>query len=147
MKAILLAAAMLSLVGSSSASAQYVDRVYDKGSAWIVTRIDVKPGQYNAYMKWWRDTVLPRIEYGKKAGNVLSYHMLNNNNPRVGEPDLYVLVEYKNMAAIDQPFAYFEGMDKTLAGSFEGRAKQTASGRELSEFMGTSLLGEVVFPK
>lgn len=147
MKKMLLAAAALSLVTISAASAQVVERVWDKGGVWIVNRIDVKPGQYNAYIKYWRDVVLPRIEHGKKNGHVLGYHILNNTNPRDGEPDLYVMVNYKDMAAIDQPISYFEDMDRKLAGSLEGRQKQTAQARDLADFKGTTLLGEVVLTK
>lgn len=141
-------AAIASLAMASAASAQYVERVWDRDqSVWVVTSVEIKPGQGNAYMKYWRDVVLPRIEYGKAKGNILGYRVFQNLNARDGEPDMWVMVQHKSMATYDQPISYFEDMDKQLAGGGEGRAKQLATGRDLGTVMGQTLLKEVSFPK
>lgn len=130
------------LVGAT-VSAQVVQRVYDNGSVWTVGYVDVKPGQFNAYMKLLHDVVIPRIEYRKRAGDVLSYRVLSVTNPRDTDPDVLVLTEFKNMSVFDRGPAYFEDMDRKMAGSLEARQGQMAQVRAMTEPRGSLMAREI----
>ena len=61
------------LLTATAGSAQYVERVYDRGSVWTVSYIETKPGQFNGYMadlgKNWR----AQRALAQKRGDELSY--------------------------------------------------------------------------
>ena len=137
------AIAACSFVIGAAVSAQVVERVWDNGSVWVISTVDVKPGQYTAYIKYLRDVGLPRADYGRKVGDVLSYRVLSVQNPRDGEPDVLLLTEYKNMAVFDRGPAYADDMNRKLAGSLENRQAQMATNRGLSDFMGSMMAREV----
>jgi len=137
------AVAACSFVLGAAVSAQVVERVWDDGSVWVISKVDVKPGQYNAYIKYLRDVGLPRIDYGRKTGDILSYRVLSVQNSREGEPDVLVLTEYKNMAVFDRGPQFSDDMNRKLAGSLENRQAQMAQARGLSDPMGSMMAREV----
>ena len=144
MKNSVLAACLASsfLVGAT-VSAQVVQRVYDNGSVWTVSYVDVKPGQFNAYMKYLKEVAVPRFDYRKSAGDVLSYRILNVTNPRDTDPDLLVLTEFKNMSVFDRGPAYFDELDRKTAGSLEARQGQMAQVRAMTESRGSLMAREI----
>lgn len=137
------AIAASSFVVGAAVSAQVVERVWDNGSVWVISQVDVKPGQYNAYMKYLKDVGMPRVEYGRKTGDVLSYRILSVQNSRNGEPDVILLTELKNMAVLDRGPEYGEEMNRKLAGSLEARQGQMVQLRDLTEPMGSMMAREV----
>jgi hypothetical protein len=134
-----------SFLTGAAVSAQVVERVWDNGTVWTISQVDVKPGRYNAYMKYLREVALPRVEYGKRTGNLVSYHVLSVQNPRHGEPDVLIVQELKNMSVLDNGPAFFEEMSRKTAGSLEAREAQLAQGRQLADPMGSMMAREVRF--
>lgn len=132
-----------SFVAGAAVSAQVVERVWDNGSVWVISRIDVKPGQYNAYMKYLRDVEMPRVNYNSKLGDILSYRVLSVQNPRDGEPDVVLLTEYKNMAVFDRGPDFGDDMNRKVAGTLDAREAQIAQRREMTDFMGSMMAREV----
>ncbi|HEX8839892.1 MAG TPA: hypothetical protein VF750_05430 [Sphingomicrobium sp.] len=141
----LAAAVLASFLTGAAVQAQVVERVWDNGTVWTIGLIDVKPGQFNAYMKYVRETVLPRIDYGKRTGAVLDYKILAVQNPRKDEPDILVLQQFKNMAAFDRGPEFFEELSRKTAGSLEAREAQLARGRQLADPMGSMMARELRF--
>jgi hypothetical protein len=107
----------LSLSGSLAAHAQTAERVYDNGPVWVISYVETKPGMFDDYMAYlsskWREI----NEADKKAGFVLDYKVLAVNDPRDHEPDVMLMVEYKNMAAFDRPLAEQEATSAKAFGS------------------------------
>lgn len=148
MKRMMLAAVAVSaFVAGAAVSAQVVERVWDNGTVWVITKLDVKPGQYNAYMKYVKEVGLPRVEYGRRQGDVIRQRVLSVENTREGEPDVLILTEYKNMAVFDRGPAFGEEMNRRLAGSLEARQAQQVQVRNLADFKGSILAREVRFLK
>jgi len=120
MKMLLRAAALaagLTLGASGAAQAQTAERVYDNGPVWVISYIETKTGMFDDYMAYlstkWRET----NEMDKKAGYVLDYKVLSVDAPRDHEPDVILMVEYKNMAAFDRPLAESEATSAKAFGS------------------------------
>ena len=142
-KSVLAAFLASSFLIGATVSAQVVQRVYDNGSVWTVGYYDVKPGQFNAYMKFLKEVVIPRMDFRKRAGDVLSYRVLSVANPRDTDPDVLVLTEYKNMAVFDRGPTYFDDMDREMAGSLEARQGQMVQLREMTEPRGSLMAREI----
>lgn len=116
MRAAMLAAG-LTLCAAGAAQAQTAERVYDNGPVWVISYIETKTGMFDDYMAYlstkWRET----NEADKKAGYVLDYKILAVDSPRDHEPDVILMVEYKNMAAFDRPLAEAEATSAKAFGS------------------------------
>lgn len=97
------------------------------GSVWVASRIDVLPGQMPAYLDYLATEWKKQQEWGKAEGIILSYHVMRTNHARNGEPDLILLIEYKDYAkvaeqeAISKKYQAATGMDarKGAAGNLE----------------------------
>ena len=92
----LLAGAALMMAASAVAPAMAQESSYKPGTVWNAGRIDVLPGQFENYMDWLAVTWKKIQELGKAEGIIVDYHVLATNNPRAGEPDLILIVEYKD---------------------------------------------------
>ena len=132
MKMLLRAAALaagLTLCASGAAQAQTAERVYDNGPVWVISYIETKTGMFDDYMAYlstkWRET----NEADKKAGYVLDYKVLSVDAPRDHEPDVILMVEYKNMAAFDRPLAESEATSAKAFGSVV-KSNQAFAGRD-----------------
>ena len=132
MKMLLRAAALaagLTLGASGAAQAQTAERVYDNGSVWVISYIETKTGMFDDYMAYlstkWRET----NEIDKKAGYVLDYKVLSVDSPRDHEPDVILMVQYKNMAAFDRPLAESEATSAKAFGSVV-KSNQAFAGRD-----------------
>ena len=110
-------AACLTLCASGAAQAQTAERVYDNGPVWVINYVETKTGMFDDYMAYlstkWRET----NEADKKAGYVLDYKILAVDSPRDHEPDVILMVQYKNMAAFDRPLAEAEATSAKAFGS------------------------------
>ena len=147
----ILATAVLAMAitgsGGLAANAQSAERVYDNGTVWTISEVETKPGMFDDYMKYLSTTYRVIQEAGKKAGRVLSYKVLTVDSPRDHEPDVILMVEYKNMAAFDRSLA--DG-DAATAAAFGSTVKsnQSAVSREtLRTLRGSLTARELVFLK
>lgn len=133
MKTFIRAAAMaaalsLPLGAATAAQAQDAERVYDNGPVWVISYIETKSGMFDDYMaylsKQWRES----NEADKRAGLVLDYRVLQVDQPRDGEPDVILMIQYKNMAAFDRPLAESEATSAKVFGSVV-KSNQAFAGR------------------
>ena len=112
----IIAGAMLVAAAAPAAQAQEA-RHYDNGPVWDVSAIQTKPGHFNEYMKWLATGWKANMEDLKSRGVVLDYKVLSVADPRDNEPDLFLMIEYKNMAAMDVPLDAMEAQTKKMYGS------------------------------
>ncbi|HEV2362795.1 MAG TPA: hypothetical protein VGS12_01210 [Caulobacteraceae bacterium] len=138
------AVGLLSL-SAMGASAQEPPRNYDYGTVTQVTNIEVKPGQLRAYMQdlatGWRTA----MEEGKRAGAILSYSVEEPLDPRAGEPNLVLVVVFKNLAAYDRPLAEAEKSAVAQYGSLD-KAREMAMHREsMRTILGTEIFRQLAF--
>jgi len=105
------------LLGASiSASAQDA-RPYANGPVWDVSAIQTKDGHFDEYMKYLSTGWKAQQDALKAKGVVLDYKVLSVADPRDNEPDLYLMVEYKNMAAFDATPDDLDALSKKVFGS------------------------------
>jgi len=121
------------------------DRVFKNGDYWEVSSITVVDGQWLNYAKHlstkWRDSQ----EFAKSKGWINGYKVIINQYPRDGEPDMYLITMFEEMATKaeeDKRYeAYIKWSKSTIAEMEEGSGKRVVM-RHLS---GNSLLREVTF--
>jgi len=102
---------------------------YTPGTVWNFSSIQIEPGQFENYMDFLATTWKKSNEFGKKEGNVVSYHVFQVNNPRHGEPDLILAIESKDyltnaeQLAIQKKYEAYMAMDQRKMDSASGERK------------------------
>jgi hypothetical protein len=149
MKSLLCAAALTSALAcaASAASAQTAERVYDNGPVWVISYVETKPGMFDDYMAYlstkWREV----NEADKKAGVVLDYKVLAVDSPRDHEPDVILMIQFKNMAVFDRPLAEMEATSAKAFGSVVKSNQAFASRESMRTNRGGLTTREVLFKK
>ena len=115
---------------------------YTPGTVWTFSNIQIEPGQFENYMDFLATTWKKSNEFGKKEGNVISYHVLQVNNPRRNEPDLILAIEAKDylsnaeQLALQKKYEEFMAMDVRKMDTAGGERKvmrKLAGSMELQE--------------
>jgi len=128
----------------SGATALAQDSSYKPGTVWNFSHIKIEPGQFENYMDFLAKTWKKSNEYGKKEGNVVSYHVFAVNNPRDGEPDLILAIETKDYLTtaqqleLQKKYEAFMAMDAHKLDSSSGERKvmrKLAGSMELQELV------------
>ncbi len=142
MKSLFTGAALTVAMLATSVMAQEVS--YKPGSVWEANRIDVLPGQFENYMDYLSTTWKKNQELAKAEGIVLDYQVLAVNNARQGEPDLILLVEYKDYQTTAQQEAFRKKVNAMMA--MDDRTQDVSSGErgKMREQMGSTEYQELV---
>lgn len=128
MKTILVSAALALAIGLP-AQAQNAARTYDQGPVWEIGYVETKPGMFDDYMAYLNSTWRSIQEENKKRGDVLDYRVLSVDNPRDGEADVILMIQYKNMAVFDRSLEEQDAIQTKAFGSVV-KGNQAAVSRE-----------------
>jgi hypothetical protein len=142
-----LAAVALASFSLGGARAQTAERVYDNGPVWVISYIETKPGMFDDYMAYlsgkWREL----NEADKRAGNILDYKVMSIDSPRDHEPDVILMIEFKNMAAFDRPLAEIEATQASAFGTVVKSNQAFASRESMRTNRGSVTARELRFIK
>jgi hypothetical protein len=142
--------AILSIVafaalGSTSAFAQDHSRGWEQGNVVQVTEVHIKDGMFNAYVNDLSNVWRKFLDAQKEDGDVISYGMYSNANPRADEPDLYLTITFANWAAFDRGVEYFEELGSQILGSTDEMREANIDRGELRVIGSTYTLQEIKF--
>ncbi len=143
MKSVMVASAMMMTV-PMAAPAMAQESSYEPGTVWSASRIKVLPGQFENYMDHLAGQWKKVNDFAKAEGMLVEYHVLATNNARDGEPDLVLVIEYKDYYSIAQQQAFAKKVNAMLA---TDERKQTAASGDRSkmrELMGSTEYQELV---
>ncbi len=113
---------------------------------WTVSPVETKPGKFNAYINDLSRVWRAYLEDSKKNdGDVLSYKMLSVVSARDGEPDLLLLVEFKNMAVFDRSMDYFDKQAIKIQGTLDKSIEANIDREALRNLRGSILKREIHF--
>lgn len=141
----------ISLVGAlgamaltcASASAIADDHVYTEGQVVNVAAIRTEYGHFDDYMKYLDTTWKAEQEAAKKAGYIVSYKVVTVEPRGENDPDIYLVIWYKNWAALDGFTAKADAVNKqvegSLAASNQGASDRAKIRRVLGSFTGQEL--------
>jgi len=143
-RAMLFVAALLAI-----STAQAAERVYqDGGSVWAVSYVETKPGHFDDYIENLSQVWRRYLDEQKKDGQVLSYKMIPIAFPRDGEPDLMLMVEYKNWAAFDRfNNEYMDALSQRLQGGVDKARQSNVDREEIRTLRGGFVGQEIKFKK
>jgi len=109
------AAALCFLVAGAVARAD--DHPYAQGPVVNVQGVRVEYGRFDEYMQYLATTWKQEQEAAKKAGYILSYSVLSTQPRSEHDPDVYLVVTYKNWAALDNAQEHADAILKQVVGS------------------------------
>lgn len=141
----MLATAVALLAVATPAVAQQAPRVYDQGPVVVVSYVKVEPGQLQNYMANLNSVWRRQQEEGKKRGEVLFYGVYQVVSPRPGEPDLQLVIGYKNAAVMDTSLDELDRRTAAMMGSLDAAQKATIDRGKLRTIVGGTMLRELVF--
>lgn len=122
-------------------------RVYDQGTVWAISFIETKPGHFDDYIENLSNIWKRYLDAQKEDGLVVSYSMYNVSFPRDGEPDLMLMVEFKNWAAFDSGNDYFDKLAARLQGSIQNARQSNIDREDLRALRGGFVAQKLTFKK
>ena len=138
----IVALAALSL-GISSLCLAQSDAPYTEGPVWNITMVKVKPGMGDEYLKSLAKTLKLSLEEGKKQNLIVDYKILLGNAATPQDFDILVMVESKNMAALDNGREKFDPIARKIVGTTEQQQAIAVKRLDIREVMGTKIMREI----
>ena len=132
--------AVVTLGGTATAA----DRVYTDGPVSVVTSVRTEPGQGNAYMKYLASTYKPMLEEAKKAGHILGYAVYSTQPRGPDDPNMYLVVTYKNMAAFDGLDDRLDAIQEKMVGSMDQRDAATVARGKMRTILGSEMIQQLM---
>ncbi|RNJ62023.1 MAG: hypothetical protein EDM03_11020 [Porphyrobacter sp. IPPAS B-1204] len=141
-KSLTIGAALVAAALASPAMAE--ETPYTLGTVWEASRIDVLPGQGPDYIQYLATTWKRNMETLKAEGYVVSYRVLATNHRRGGEPDLILLIEFKDYQTVAQIEARRARMNELTGQTNRSAAAAAAERGKMREELGTTQYQELV---
>ena len=132
----------LSLGIASLCSAQS-DAPYTEGPVWNITMVKVKPGMGDEYLKGLAKTLKGTLDEAKKQNLVLDYKILLGNAGTPQDFDILLMVESKNMAALDNAREKFDPIARKIVGTTDQQQAMAVKRLDIREIMGSKLMREI----
>lgn len=108
------ALALTLLTAATALAEQWVDYAPGKG-VYVKTYVHVEPNKIDDYLTGLKKTWVPGQELLKKSGVLLSYSVQVNVNAQTTEPNVVMIEQYANFAAMDPNKA----LDMKMKAEFE----------------------------
>ena len=140
---ILFLVALFAIAFSAGSFAQ--ERQYQKGSEWTVSFVQIKNGMNRDYLNSLKTTWKAVQDEGIKQGLILSYKIFEGNASNPDDWQIMLMIEYKNMAAMEGNEDKWEAISKKVVGSEEDQKKLREIRVNMRTMYGTKLMREVVY--
>jgi L-rhamnose mutarotase len=136
----------LSLAASSLAfSAPVQDvRQYTDGPVTEMDYIRVEYGHFEEYVDWLNSTWKPTMEATKKAGLILDYKVVRATPKTPDQPNIFLMITYKNMAAALDKVIEQEEVAKKVIGTTEVQNKARVGRNQYRTVLGTEYVREII---
>jgi len=121
------------------------ERQYMEGLVTDVGFIRVDYGSFERYIDWLDSTWKPTLEATKKAGLIIDYKVfkLVDTPTSPDQPNILLVVTYKNMAALDKGVE-IEDVAKKVIGSTEVQNKARIGRNDYRKVLGNELIRELI---
>jgi hypothetical protein len=119
------------------------EHAFTEGQVVNVAAIRTEYGRFDDYMKYLDTTWKAEQEAAKKAGYITSYRVIQVEARGENDPDIYLVINYKNWAALDDATAKADAILKqvegTLAASNQGAVDRGKIRRVVGSWTGQEL--------
>ncbi len=113
-------AAVALLMFTTFGTLAYADgRNYSDGPVVNVSAIKTVDGRFDDYMHWLATTWKKQEEAAKKAGIITKYEVLVVQPQGPNDPDIFLVIEYKNWAAFDGLGGKLDAVSTQVEGSLD----------------------------
>jgi hypothetical protein len=116
------------------------DHSYTEGPVVNVSRIRTVDGHFDDYMNFVATKWKAEQEAAKKAGDVLSYQVLTVEPRTPDDPDLYLVITFKNWAALDGSIAKNDAIAKAVDGSVSAANKGEMDRASIRRVLGSETM-------
>jgi hypothetical protein len=142
-KTSLAAYAAFAVLAGTSVPAVADDHAYTEGPVVNIARIRTVDGRFDDYLKWVATVWKQEQEIAKKAGDVLSYQVLSVEPRTLEDPDLLLIVTYKNWAALDGSLAKADAIAKQTEGSVAAAAQSQVDRAKIRTVLGSATMQQL----
>jgi hypothetical protein len=131
-------------------SAQEKD-LYDSGTVWSLPFVRTEANKTADYLNGLANTWVATMEEAKKEGLIVSYKILQGNAANEDDYDLILMIENKNMAALDPDEtkrAKYEAISNKIKEKMGDKYDKTISNYDqIRNLLGTKLMREKYLKK
>src|SRR5437588_10540073 len=132
----------LSFVWGGFCSAQS-DAPYTEGPVWEITMVKAKYGMGDEYLKGLAKTFKGTLDEAKKQNLILDYKILLGDAATPHDFDILLMVESKNMAALDNAREKFDPIARKTVGTTDQQQAMAVKRLDIREIMGSKLMREI----
>jgi len=124
--------------------------VYADGQDWNdgpvinVSSIRTVDGHFDDYMHWLATTYKKQQEAAKKAGLITNYRVIVIEPRGPNEPDILLVTEFKNWAALDHLGSKLDQISAQIEGSVEAAAKSEVDRAKIRTVLGSRTQQEAI---
>ena len=123
----------------------YADgRDWNDGPVINVSSIRTVDGHFDDYMHWLATTYKKQQEGAKKAGLITSYRVIVIEPRGPNEPDILLVTEFKNWAALDHLGSKLDQISAQIEGSIEAAAKSEVDRAKIRTVLGSRTQQEAI---
>jgi hypothetical protein len=130
-------AAFVGLVVTSVAAVAD-DHAYTEGPVVNVAAIRTEYGKFDDYMKYLDTTWKAEQEAAKKAGYIISYRVVRVQPRGENDPDILLVINYKNWAALDGATAKADAILKQVEGTLAASSQGAVDRGKIRRVLGSS---------
>ena len=131
------AGAALFALAAFSTLAAADGRSYNDGPVINVSSIRTAEGHFDDYMAWLATGWKKQQEAAKKAGLITRYEVLLVEARGPHDPDVYLVTEYKNWAALDNLGGKYDALTIQTEGSLEKSDQADAERNKIRTVLGS----------
>jgi len=116
---------------------------YTEGSVWNITMVKTKPGMGDDYLKGIAKSFKGQLDEAKKQNLILDYKVLLGEASTPQDFNILLMVESKNMGALDNAREKFDPITKKISGSADEQRAMATKRLEIREILGAKLMREI----
>ena len=129
---------------SASLGALADDHRYSEGPVANVSSIRTVDGKFDDYMNWLSTTWKKMQEESKKKGYIVDYQVMTVEPRGPDDPDLYLIITYKNWAALDGALAKGDEISKVVEGSVAAANQSQSDRNKIRRVLGSQTIQQLV---
>ena len=119
------------------------ERQYTDGPVTDMACIRVEYGRFEEYVDCLNSTWKPTMEAMKEAGLIIDYKLCTATPNSPEQPNVFLLIAYENMAALDKGIE-LEEVAKKVIGSTEVQNEARVGRNEYRTVLGSELIRELI---
>src|SRR5436190_15503210 len=119
------------------------DAPYTEGPVWTITMVKAKAGMTDEYLKGLAKTFTGAMDEAKKQNLIMDYKIMLGNAATPQDFDILLMVESKNMAALDNGREKFDPIARKIVGTTDQQQAMAVKRLDIREIMGVKIMREI----